>query len=461
MKTPLFDIVMLVHDVPEWADLAIRAVEWQTKNPYRLIIVDMASQQANTKTVLADAEERGHTVVRLAENRSFSSGVNAGVAAGTAPNIIILNDDALVTEGWDSCLLQDLAEPRVGLVGARTNFALGAMSDPSFNSNEEPPFLVFVCVALKREVWGAVGPMDQETFDGFSTEDLDYSWRVRKAGLRLAVSRQCYVLHAGSRTLARKGVDQTTETRQRYEMKYATRLEQKWGVEHIKKYRRDHKLKVLVAAYSATEWLRGDFARCIVTLKCDDYPFTYINQQRSPIHMARQVVADAALDQGYDVLIQLDDDALFPPDLIHRLLGHDKEVVCALAYQRHSPYATVAYELAPDAFDKDGNVTLTKEGLMSRVLDNIESTGLRKIDITGFHCSAIRTSVFKKLRDAGIKKFYGGFDNQLGEDFAMCINLRKAGVPVHLDTDFVSGHIGDVKHIDRQFKTEFKVGRAR
>ncbi len=461
MKAPQLDIVMLVHDVPEWSDLAIRAVEWQTRNAYRLIIVDMASQRPETKTVLADAEERGHTVVRLAENKSFSSGVNAGVRAGTAPNIVVLNDDALVTEGWDSALLQDLAEPRNGLIGARTNFALGAMGDPSFNSNNEPPFLVFVCVALRREVWNAVGPMDSETFDGFSTEDLDYSWRVQKAGLRLAVSRQAYVLHAGSRTLARKGIDQSIESRQRYEAKYGARLEQKWGKEHVEKYRRDHKLKVLVAAYSATEWIRGDFARCIVTLKCADYPFTYLNQRRTPIHMARQVVAMAALERGFDVLVQLDDDATFPADLLPRLLGHDKDVVCALAYQRAPPYATVAYELAPDAVDKDGNVTVTKEGLMSRVLDNLESTGLRKVDVTGFHCSAIRTSVFKKLLDAGIKQFYGGFENKLGEDFAFCMNLRKIGMPIHLDTDFVSGHIGDNVVIDRQYKADFKAGRAR
>jgi hypothetical protein len=32
MTTPLLDIIILVHDVPHWADLCIRAVEALTRN---------------------------------------------------------------------------------------------------------------------------------------------------------------------------------------------------------------------------------------------------------------------------------------------------------------------------------------------------------------------------------------------------------------------------------------------
>jgi GT2 family glycosyltransferase len=455
---PLLDIVMLVHDCVEWADLAIRAVEYQTKNRYRLILVDMASQEQKTKDVLAAAEQRGHTVVRLAENRSFSNGVNAGVRAGSAPNIVILNDDAFVTEGWDGHFLTELAAGGVGMVGARTNYALGAMGDSTFLRGTEAPFLVFVCVGLRREVWDRVGPMDGETFDGFSSEDLDYSWRVIKAGLKLYVSN-AYVLHAGSKTLARKGVDQSAETRARYEQKYNTRLRQKWTDDWVASHSR-HQPNVLVAAYSATEWVRGDFARAVVTLKASDYPFTYMNQRRMAIHLARQVVADYAVDNGFDVLIQLDDDATFPADLLPRLINHGKDVVCALAYQRFAPYATVAYDLDASCFDAGGSLTLDKEGLRTRCLDNLEGQGLRKVDITGFHCSAIRTSVFKKLRAAGIRQYYGGFENKLGEDFAACLNLRKVDVPIYLDTDLVSGHIGENVIITREYKALFKAGRA-
>lgn len=460
--TPLLDVVMLVHDTWEWADLAVRAVENHTKNPYRLIIVDMASAETKTKEGLRDAEGRGHTVVRLSENKSFSAGVNAGVAAGIAPNIVVLNDDAIVTDAWDAHFLADLSDKTVGMVGARViGSALGAMGDPT--AVGEPPFLVFVCVALRREVWTRLGPMDSETFDGFSSEDLDYSWWVKKNGYRLKVSN-AVVLHAGSRTLAKKGVDVSAETRARYEQKYNTRLLQKWerqgGPDWVAEHSR-HKLKVLLAAYSATEWLRADFATAIIELKAGTYPFVYLNQRRTAIQMARTLVADFAVNNGFDVIVQLDDDATFPPDLLTRLIGHDKEVVSALAYQRGPPYPTVAYDLTPDCFDKDGNISIDdKAGLMLHHLDNLEGQGLRQVDITGFHCSAIRTSVFKKLRKAGIKAYYGGYENKLGEDYAFCCNLRKVGIPIHLDCNLVAGHIGDAKIVDANYKAAFKAGRA-
>jgi GT2 family glycosyltransferase len=438
MADPVVDIVMLVHDQAAWADLAIRAVEHHTRNAYRLIIVDMASVEPQTREMLAEAEERGHTVIHLAENRSFSHGVNVGVERGLSRFIVVLNDDALVTEGWDTALLQDASVKTVGLVGARSNYAAGAQGNPGFVG--EPPFLVFVCVALRREVWNTVGPMDEENFDGFSGEDLDYSWRVRKAGYKLAVSN-AYVLHAGSRTLA--ATTGNAEARARNDLKYAARLNDKWGkpwvTEHSKLQGR-----VLVMTYHAEEWTRVGFMGSLMGLKrSDGVTFSYHHLTRAPIHMARNMAADYAFDQGFDWLVQLDDDATFPSDLIRRLLSHQKDVVTALAYQRKPPHLSCVFEVGED-------------GLMGAPLEGIEHTGLRKVDVSGFHASAMRVStVIPKLRAAGIKHYYGGFDNKVGEDFAMCLNLKKVGVQVYCDTGLISGHIGEAIVVDEAYKRAF------
>lgn len=449
MSTAILDIVVLVHDQPKWADLCIRAVEHHTRNPYRLIIVDMASREKETKDLLNAAESRGHTIVRLAENRSFSNGVNAGVGVGSAKYICVLNDDALVTEGWDTAMIQDASEKTVGLVGARSNFALGAQGDPGWAGSSPPPFLVFVCVMLRRDVWSAVGPLDEQTFDGFSSEDLDYSWRILKASFRLKVS-SAFVYHAGSRTLmATKG---DAEARRRNDEKYNARLVDKWGKEWID----DHcklKEKILVVSYHAEEMARVKFFAHLLTLKADPRrTFSYIQHSRSPIHLARQIHCDFAVQEGFDVLVQLDDDSTFPHDLLPRLLDHQKEVVCALAFQRKPPFNPAVYALAED-------------GIMGVHMMGIEHTGLRKVDISGFHCSAIRTSVIKKLRayrekdekgvethPQGIRQYFGGFENKVGEDFAFCLNLRKIGVPVYCDTDLISGHIGDAIVVDDVFR---------
>lgn len=441
-EKPLIDIICLVHDQATWADLAIRAVEHHTKNSYRLIIVDSGSVEPRTQDMLVGASKRGHTVIRLAENRSFSNGVNAGVRVGTSKFIVVLNDDAIVTEGWDSALLQDASEKTVGLVGARSNYALGPQGDPS--SQGEPPFLVFVCVAMRREVWDVVGPMDEVTFDGFSTEDLDYSWRMKKAGYKLKVSK-AYVLHAGSRTLAATVGD--TDERRRNNLKYSARLTDKFGKEWVEAHSKTDG-KGLVVTYHAEEWTRVDFMKNMLGLRrSDGVGFEYLQVSRAPIQMARQLAADFALDNKFDWLVQLDDDATFPTDVLRRLLAHQKDVVCALAYQRRPPHLTCAFEIGED-------------GMMGVALEGIEHTGLRRVDVSGFHCSIMRTSVIKKLRDAGIRQYFGGFDNKVGEDFAFCFHLKKVGVLVHLDTELIAGHIGSAIEVNEAYKREWSARRA-
>lgn len=450
---PILDIIMLVHDAAEWADLAIRAVEHQTKVPYRLIIIDSASKESKTTEVLEAALKRGHLVHRLHENRSFSNGVNVGVSLGSSKFICILNDDAMVTEGWDAALIQDLADKHTGMVGARSNYAAGAQGDLSFTG--EPPYLVFVCVGITRKVWDVVGQMDEVTFDGFSSEDLDYSWRVKKAGYKLKLS-SAYVLHAGSRTLIK--TQGTTEGLTRNNEKYNQRLIEKWGKDWIK----DHsstKGRGLVVSYHAEEWTRVTFMGHLMGLRKDDgVGFSYFHMTRAPIHAARQTMCDYALDKGFDWLVQFDDDATFPPDVLKRLLSHQKDVVCALAYQRKPPYFTCAFEQGED-------------GLMGQPMEGIEHTGLRRVDVSGFHCSVLRTSVIKKLRDGikdsdgkvlvpGTRQYFGGFENKLGEDFAFCINLKKIGVPVYCDTELIAGHIGAATVVDETYKQLNKAGRA-
>jgi len=462
MTTPLLDVIMLVHDRADWADLSIRAVENLTKNPYRLIVVDMASIEPKTKAMLDAAEKRGHTVIHLPENKSFSNGCNVGAAVGSAKYLCFLNDDAIVTDGWDGALIQDSTPKDVGMVGARSNYASGAQMDPGFIG--EPPFLVFVCVALRREVWEKVGPMDEHTFDGFSSEDIDYSWRVKKHGFKLALS-SAYVLHAGSRTLAVANVGAEAQTRNN--QKYNQRLVEKWGKDWINDHSRLQQ-NGLLATYHAEEHTRVAFMGSLMQLRCsgDGVGFKFYHHSRSPIHLARQLVCDYALDQGFDWLVQLDDDATFPQDFIRRFLSHQKEIVCALAYQRRAPYLTCAYETEP-------------EGIMGTPLEGIEHTGLRKVDISGFHCSLIKTSVIKKMRDGvkdaegkvivpGTRAYFGGFGGRdkdgkpinIGEDFQFCLNARKVGVPVYVDTEVIAGHIGSSILIDEAYKQAHKAGRA-
>lgn len=445
LEEPLIDIVIPVHDKPEWVDLCVRAVEHQTKHSYRLIIVDGASREEGTKKLLQEIESRGHTIIRLAANKSFSNACNAGIEAGRAKNIVILNDDAIVLEGWDSAFIQDLANKNIGMSGARSNYASGFQgSHQHLIGTAEPPYLVFVCVAMRRQIYDEVGPLDEETFDSFSSEDIDYSWRVQQKGYQLKVS-DAYVLHAGSRTMNTLfGPEGATAKN----AKYNQRLIEKWGKDFVKSKGKLEK-RVLIASFHYHDFCQIQFAASLLTLKrSDGVGFQYYQHKRSPIAFARNIVSQYALKEEFDWLIMLDDDAVFPPDLVRRLISHNKDVVSALAYQRMEPHGTVAYEFSAEL---KGPVHL----------EGIEHTGLRKVDGTGMHVVCIKTSVFAQMKEKGIELMYGGFDNKFGEDFAFCAHLQEVGIQAYVDTDLITGHIGDPRVVDEAYKKAYEERKRR
>lgn len=204
--------------------------------------------------------------------------------------------------------------------------------------------------------------------------------------------------------------------------------------------------KILIATYHAEEWTRVAFMKCLLALRpMESAPaYTFFHQSREGIHHARQVACDYALDKGFDYLVQLDDDATFPENLVQRLLFHDKDLVCALAYGRRPPHPVCAYSLSP------------YDGIGGKPLEGIEHTGLKQVAVSGFHCSLMKTSVIKKLRDAGINPYWDRTGPFISEDFAMCGNLRKAGVQIFVDTDLISGHLGTSVNVDEDFKRRYK-----
>jgi hypothetical protein len=442
---PVFDIIIPVHDQAPWLDLCVRAVEHHTTLAFRLIVVDNASETAAMHALLRSLRDRGHTVVSLPENRSFSNALNAGVAVGVSPHLIFLNDDAIVTEGWDSALLQDLQNKDVGLVGAQSNAAAGLQGLPGApNAGIEPPFIVFVCAALRRAVWDAVGPMDEATFDGFSSEDLDYSWRVKHAGYKLRISR-AYVLHVGSRTLQATVGD--LAARAANDQKYNRRLIEKWGAAHVDAHVRAAP-KMVVFSFHYGDYCMVAFKDAVLGLRYPGMPFSFNSVTRLPIDYARMAAADFAVDNGFDVVTMLDDDSAFPPDLLQRFLRHDKDVVTALAYQRKKPHAPCIYADGDD------------DQLLTTPIYDAERTGLRKVSRSGLHVAMIRTRVFQKMRDAGIRTYFGGWDGKVGEDMAFSLNCRKVGVPVYCDTDLVAVHYGGPTVIDEAYVKAYRMATA-
>lgn len=140
--------------------------------------------------------------------------------------------------------------------------------------------------------------------------------------------------------------------------------------------------------------------------------------------MARQAVNDK-----YTHTFWFDSDMTFPPDIIHKLVDHDVDIVGAAGRVKCNEYRSFA-------LNDDGSS-----------LSPLEHSGLQEVSFVGFGCILIKTSVFEKL---GEPWFGGWWDtneaHQLEwrfEDRYFCNRAKQAGHKVLVDCD-VSNYIGHI-----------------
>lgn len=118
------DIIMPVYNSIHLVHQAIEAVLRRTDWPFRLTIVNDASDEATSEILehYADTWPSKVTVIHNASNRGFASTVNRGIRSTNNPYIVLLNSDVLVTQGWLTKMLMALeSDPRNQIVNPVTN----------------------------------------------------------------------------------------------------------------------------------------------------------------------------------------------------------------------------------------------------------------------------------------------------------------------------------------------------
>lgn len=218
----MISIIIPVHNQEEYTKACIESIQINT-NDYEIIIVDNGSSEKID--IGFYYSEMPVKMISNTENLGFPKAVNQGIEAAKGDIIVILNNDTIVTPHWLE-ILQGHLFNGFDMIGAVTNSSSGpqqvlidqyndletlyeaAESHRKKNEGQSFPYhrIVFICVAIKREVIDRVGLLD-EIYTPGNFEDDDYCMRAIEAGFKLGIAKDCFIHHFGSITHKAMGIN--------------------------------------------------------------------------------------------------------------------------------------------------------------------------------------------------------------------------------------------------------------
>jgi O-antigen biosynthesis protein len=244
----LTSIIVPCWNQLEFTQQCIAALKVHTRPAWELIVVDNGSNDG-TALYLAGARDLAAvpvTVVSNATNLGFPAAINQGLQLARGEYLVLLNNDVVVTDGWLDQLIaltnarsgrgEDITAEHaedaktnseaIGLVGPMSNYAAPPQLVDRVPYRDVRDMHVFAqrwrdehrgkwftvpklsgfCLLMKRDVYDAVGGLDERFGLGFFDDD-DLAERARRAGFELAVAYDSFVHHFGSRTFAGNGID--------------------------------------------------------------------------------------------------------------------------------------------------------------------------------------------------------------------------------------------------------------
>ena len=168
------------------------------------------------------AREFGCTLIRLEENRGFAAAVNAGIAAARSEYVLLLNDDVELERGWLGHLVAllheradlsfccgkilrpdgrtlDNAGDALAMGGSAWRLGFGRTDAAEFDVPRQLLAVSATAALFRRAALEKIGEFDEDFVSYL--EDMDWSLRALRGGLRGFYWPQAVARHHGGATL--------------------------------------------------------------------------------------------------------------------------------------------------------------------------------------------------------------------------------------------------------------------
>lgn len=210
------DIIIPVWNNMELTRDCVNSIIEYTSFPYRIIIIDNASDDPTRRYLENTLRENRNNIVliRNEENKGFVKAVNQGMRYSSAPYICVMNNDTLATEGWLGEMTEILEKnPDIGIINPSSNTSCqfpGKLTIHAYAKNlkafkglyQELYTCRAFSMVLKKEVAQKIGYLDDSYGMGYF-DDTDYCKRAQKAGYRTVRAKASYVYHKESQSFSK------------------------------------------------------------------------------------------------------------------------------------------------------------------------------------------------------------------------------------------------------------------
>ena len=163
----------------------------------------------------------------------------------------------------------------------------------------------------------------------------------------------------------------------------------------------------------------------------------YFKSARERIIKSRNILREKVINEDYDYFFSLEQDVVPPPDVLLKLINHNKKVISCV-YFLHNIIGDKS-ELTPQAFvliDHITNKNKEKKLPDMRPLNNNElsSNKLIKIISCGLGCVLIHKDILKEI------EFRYDKETEAFDDRWFCIDLYNKNMPLFCDTGIMCMH---------------------